>query len=105
MGEYYREPKKAEGPLPLHLVEPLVRSFQSDHYVADEGDIVYYQRVSSPACIILETLRCAAGVKTSAARCWLPCMMVVARCPASGHMLLFRSVSLTAFCGKKLTGA
>ena len=50
MGEYYREPKKAEGPLPLHLVEPLVRSFQSDHYVADEGDIVYYQRVSSPAC-------------------------------------------------------
>ncbi len=50
MGKYYREPRKAEGPLPLHLVEPLVRSFQSDHYVADEGDIVYYQRVSPPAC-------------------------------------------------------
>lgn len=44
MGPYYREPKKSPGPLPAHLWEPLVRSFNNDHYVADTGDIVYYQR-------------------------------------------------------------
>jgi hypothetical protein len=32
------------GPLPTHLFEPLVRSFCSDHYVEDEGDIVYYKK-------------------------------------------------------------
>ncbi|KAF5839218.1 fatty acid desaturase [Dunaliella salina] len=43
MGPYYREPVKS-GPFPTHLLEPLVRSFQNDHYVDDEGDIVYYKR-------------------------------------------------------------
>jgi fatty acid desaturase len=44
MGPYYREPTKSPGPFPTHLWEPLKRSFTNDHYVADEGDIVYYQR-------------------------------------------------------------
>ncbi|WIA29186.1 hypothetical protein OEZ86_011697 [Tetradesmus obliquus] len=44
MGPYYREPEKSPGPIPTHLWEPLVRSFNNDHYVADTGDIVYYQR-------------------------------------------------------------
>ncbi len=47
MGPYYREPVKSPGPLPVHLVEPLVRSFQQDKFVADTGDIVFYQ--SEPA--------------------------------------------------------
>ena len=73
MGEYYREPKKAEGPLPLHLVEPLVRSFQSDHYVADEGDIVYYQRVSPWRLQRYHVLpACSRSWDTApAVRCWL----------------------------------
>lgn len=44
LGEYYREPEKASGPLPLHLFGPLVRSFREDRYVADHGDIVFYQK-------------------------------------------------------------
>lgn len=43
MGPYYREPEKSKGPLPLHLIEPLIRSFKNDHYVEDTGDIVYYK--------------------------------------------------------------
>ncbi|TQD76001.1 hypothetical protein C1H46_038488 [Malus baccata] len=42
LGKYYREPKKS-GPLPLHLLGVLVRSFKQDHYVSDTGDVVYYQ--------------------------------------------------------------
>lgn len=44
MGPYYREPAPSPGPLPTHLIEPLVRSFQNDHYVEDTGDIVYYKK-------------------------------------------------------------
>eukprot|EP00197_Chlamydomonas_leiostraca_P005565 CAMPEP_0202868098 /NCGR_PEP_ID=MMETSP1391-20130828/10186_1 /ASSEMBLY_ACC=CAM_ASM_000867 /TAXON_ID=1034604 /ORGANISM="Chlamydomonas leiostraca, Strain SAG 11-49" /LENGTH=409 /DNA_ID=CAMNT_0049548215 /DNA_START=47 /DNA_END=1276 /DNA_ORIENTATION=+ len=44
MGPYYREPTKSPGPIPTHLIEPLVRSFRDDHYVADSGDVVFYQR-------------------------------------------------------------
>jgi omega-3 fatty acid desaturase (delta-15 desaturase) len=43
MGPYYREPVKSPGPIPTHLIEPLVRSFRNDHYVDDSGDIVYYK--------------------------------------------------------------
>ena len=32
---------------PSHLIAPLVRSFDHDHYVEDSGDIVYYK--SDPA--------------------------------------------------------
>uniref|UniRef100_A0A7R9VN38 Fatty acid desaturase domain-containing protein n=1 Tax=Chlamydomonas euryale TaxID=1486919 RepID=A0A7R9VN38_9CHLO len=46
MGPYYREPVKS-GPLPTHLIEPLVRSFKEDHYVEDTGDIVYYKKAES----------------------------------------------------------
>ena len=42
-GEYYREPVKS-GPLPLHLLEPLIRSFKNDHFVDDTGDIVLYKQ-------------------------------------------------------------
>jgi hypothetical protein len=42
LGEYYREPKKS-GPLPFHLIGSLVRSLKQDHYVSDDGDVVYYQ--------------------------------------------------------------
>ncbi|KAG0589993.1 hypothetical protein KC19_1G062200 [Ceratodon purpureus] len=43
LGNYYREPEKS-GPLPLHLVPVIVKSFNEDHFVADEGDIVFYQK-------------------------------------------------------------
>lgn len=39
-----REPEKSPGPLPVHLVDPLIRSFNNDQYVADTGDIVFYER-------------------------------------------------------------
>ncbi|XP_022948579.1 omega-3 fatty acid desaturase, endoplasmic reticulum-like [Cucurbita moschata] len=42
LGKYYREPKKS-GPIPLHLVKNLVNSFRQDHYVSDEGNVVFYQ--------------------------------------------------------------
>lgn len=42
LGNYYREPKKS-GPIPFHLWENLARSISQDHYVSDDGDIVYYQ--------------------------------------------------------------
>jgi hypothetical protein len=44
MGPYYREPTKSAGWFPTHLYTALVHSFKHDHYVADEGDIVYYQQ-------------------------------------------------------------
>jgi omega-3 fatty acid desaturase (delta-15 desaturase) len=43
MGPYYREPAPSPGPFPTHLIEPLVRSFREDHYVADTGNVVYYE--------------------------------------------------------------
>lgn len=43
MGPYYREPVKSPGPIPTHLVDPLIRSFKNDHYVEDTGDIVFYK--------------------------------------------------------------
>lgn len=42
LGNYYREPRKS-GPIPLHLVPALLKSLGRDHYVSDNGDIVYYQ--------------------------------------------------------------
>eukprot|EP00890_Picochlorum_soloecismus_P001069 jgi/Picsp_1/1963/NSC_05429-R1_omega-3 fatty acid desaturase len=44
LGEYYREPEPSPGWFPTHLIEPLVRSFNRDHYVSDEGDIVFYKK-------------------------------------------------------------
>ena len=41
-GKYYREPKKSS-PLPFHLIGELIRSFKTDHFVSDKGDVVYYQ--------------------------------------------------------------
>lgn len=43
LGQYYREPQKS-GPLPLHLLPIMLKSFAEDHFVADEGDIVFYQK-------------------------------------------------------------
>lgn len=42
-GPSCREPEPSKGPIPFHLVGPLIKSFKTDHYVADEGDIVYYE--------------------------------------------------------------
>ncbi|KAJ0789015.1 putative acyl-lipid Delta(12)-acetylenase [Helianthus annuus] len=42
LGKYYREPKES-WPLPFHLLELLADSMRKDHYVSDEGDVVYYQ--------------------------------------------------------------
>lgn len=42
LGKYYREPKKS-GPIPFHLLKNLARSIWQDHYVSDDGDIVFYQ--------------------------------------------------------------
>jgi len=39
-----REPEPSPGPLPVHLLGPLARSFSQDHYVPDSGDVVYYQK-------------------------------------------------------------
>ena len=44
MGKYYREPQKSPGPIPVHLLKPLARSFKQDHYVDDTGDIVFYKQ-------------------------------------------------------------
>jgi omega-3 fatty acid desaturase (delta-15 desaturase) len=44
LGEYYREPEPSPGWFPTHLIEPMVRSFNRDHYVSDEGDIVFYKK-------------------------------------------------------------
>lgn len=49
MGDYYRKVEPSPGPLPTHLIEPLIRSFKEDRFVADTGDIVYYQDDSSPS--------------------------------------------------------
>jgi omega-3 fatty acid desaturase (delta-15 desaturase) len=49
LGKYYREPQPSPGPLPTHLIEPLVRSFKQDHYVEEEGDIVFYKQDPSLA--------------------------------------------------------
>lgn len=43
LGLCCREPEPSPGPIPTHLWEPLVRSFNKDHFVDDEGDIVFYQ--------------------------------------------------------------
>lgn len=42
LGKYYREPKKS-GIIPFHLIGNLVRSMMKDHFVSDNGEIVYYQ--------------------------------------------------------------
>ncbi|GAB4821985.1 hypothetical protein N2152v2_009031 [Parachlorella kessleri] len=44
LGDYYREPEPSPGIFPTHLLAPLFRSFDRDHFVADEGNIVFYQR-------------------------------------------------------------
>jgi omega-3 fatty acid desaturase (delta-15 desaturase) len=44
LGDYFREPEPSPGPIPFHLIGPMVRSFSKDHYVSDEGDIVFYQK-------------------------------------------------------------
>lgn len=44
MGKYYREPEKSKGPLPLHLWKPLSESFKNDHYVDDDGEVVFYKK-------------------------------------------------------------
>jgi omega-3 fatty acid desaturase (delta-15 desaturase) len=43
LGNYYREPEKS-GAIPLHLVRTMFKSFSEDHFVADEGDVVFYQK-------------------------------------------------------------
>nr|XP_015873733.2 omega-3 fatty acid desaturase, endoplasmic reticulum-like [Ziziphus jujuba var. spinosa] len=42
LGKYYREPERS-GPIPYHLIKNLLASISQDHYVSDNGDIVYYQ--------------------------------------------------------------
>lgn len=43
LGQYYRKVEPSPGPLPVHLLEPLLRSMSKDHYVDDSGDIVFYK--------------------------------------------------------------
>lgn len=47
MGPYYREPERSPGPIPTHLIKPLIHSFENDHYVDDTGDVVFYKRDDS----------------------------------------------------------
>ncbi|DBA83141.1 TPA: hypothetical protein ACH3X2_006665 [Trebouxia sp. C0005] len=44
MKEYYRVPEKSKGPIPFHLWGHISKSFQQDHFVADQGDIVFYEK-------------------------------------------------------------
>lgn len=43
----HREPVKSKGPLPFHLIPALKRSLEEDKYVADTGNIVFYQKAES----------------------------------------------------------
>lgn len=47
MGPYYREPEPCKGWFPTHLIGNLFNSFKSDHYVSNEGDVLYYQKDKS----------------------------------------------------------
>jgi hypothetical protein len=49
MGPYYREPVKSSW-FPIHLLEPLVRSFQNDHYVEDEGELEGGHELCTQSC-------------------------------------------------------
>jgi len=49
LGPYYRVPEKSPGPLPLHLVSILARSFEKDQYVPDKGDVVFYSSQTEEA--------------------------------------------------------
>lgn len=43
IGKYYRQPKKS-GPFPLlDAVGSYMNSLRKDHFVSDNGDVVYYQ--------------------------------------------------------------
>jgi len=44
LGDYYREPTKSADGTPSHLFSNLFRSFSNDHYVSNEGDMVFYQK-------------------------------------------------------------
>ena len=44
MKDYYRVPEKSKGPIPFHLWGHLSKSFQEDHFVADQGDVVFYEK-------------------------------------------------------------
>lgn len=44
LGDYYREPTKSKDGLPTHLFSNLFRSFKNDHFVSDQGDMVFYQK-------------------------------------------------------------
>ncbi|KAK6943483.1 Fatty acid desaturase, N-terminal [Dillenia turbinata] len=48
LGKYYRKPKKS-GPLPFHLFGDLIRSLRKDHFVSDEGEVVYYRTDPQPS--------------------------------------------------------
>ncbi|CAM8952639.1 unnamed protein product [Rhodiola kirilowii] len=42
LGKYYREPSKS-GPIPVHLFKILASSMAQDHYVKDDGEVVFYE--------------------------------------------------------------
>jgi omega-3 fatty acid desaturase (delta-15 desaturase) len=42
LGDYYRVPEKSV-PVPIHLISSIMTSFAEDHFVSDQGDVVFYQ--------------------------------------------------------------
>ena len=44
LGAYYREPEKSKSWFPFHLVPQLIESFRESSFVADEGDVLFYQQ-------------------------------------------------------------
>mgnify|MGYP000512338302 CR=1 FL=1 len=50
LGEYYREPDKSQ-PFPAHLWKILLKSLSEDHFVSDDGDVVFYQRDSKHSIV------------------------------------------------------
>jgi omega-3 fatty acid desaturase (delta-15 desaturase) len=43
LGHYYREPEKAPFGMPVHLLKPIMDSFQNDHVVPESGSVVKYE--------------------------------------------------------------
>ncbi|CAG9466555.1 unnamed protein product [Pedinophyceae sp. YPF-701] len=43
LGDYYKEPKKAPGPFPFHLIKEYFRSLKQDHYVVDDAEVLRQQ--------------------------------------------------------------
>lgn len=99
MGPYYREPEKSNSWFPTHLFAPLVRSFKHDHFVADSGNIVYYE--VSAACMHACMVGSADGKRAwagFAARATHPCCIAWRGVRAARGMIWVDNAGRVAKC-------